>query len=339
MKDCEERVDLIALFVQSQYIGTMKQKNRPKMLYWLSGLCLLLVLVAGIWLLNVSKPGSEIIACPEACAREKDSAPDEPLRILSLNMLHGFPDFTYLERRVALLSNELGRLDVDIVLLQEVPWTEMEGQIGQLLAQQGGFNYAYLRANGNRRLTGFEEGSVILSRFPLQNLSFTELKPAADFFENRIVLHATVIAGQGPIDLFVTHLTNGEASINSAQADALIAFVQHEATYPAIVAGDFNAVEASAQMTHFGALWQDSFRLAHPESPGATCCVSDLVNSSASELQERVDYLFLVPMAGESLTLVKIERVFAEPMTTTNGSLWLSDHAGLLAVVTLESKP
>jgi endonuclease/exonuclease/phosphatase family metal-dependent hydrolase len=251
-------------------------------------------------------------------------------------MLHGFPNFANLEQRTALLNGEIGRLAVDIVLLQEVPWTNEHGQIVEQLAEQNGFNYVYLRANGNRRLIGFEEGAAILSRYPLKNLSFAELQPVAGFFENRIVLHANVETPQGNIDLFVTHLTHGKESINAAQTEALLTFVQNTANFPAIVSGDFNAVEDSPQILKLAEVWQDSYRLTYPNDPGETCCVTDLTNSPPNDLQERLDYFFLVQRAGEMITTLKIERVFAEPFAVANGRLWLSDHAGLLATVTIE---
>ena len=317
----------------------MKQEQKLKSRRWLKWLALIMLLAFGIWQLNVSKPGTEIIGCPVDCALEVEALQTEPLHILSFNMLHGFPDFTYLEQRTTLLMQEIGRLDLDIVLLQEVPWTKEHGHIAQKLAQQGGFNYAYLRANGNRALIGFEEGSVILSRYPLTNMSFTELRPPATFYENRIVIHATVEGPQGPVDLFVTHLTHGKDTVNEAQTESLIAFVQEEAMYPAIVAGDFNAVEDSPQIMKLANIWQDSYRLAHPDDSGETCCVTNLINSSANELQTRVDYLFLMPTAKQTFNVIDIQRLFAEPFETANGRLWLSDHAGLLATIAIESQP
>ena len=317
----------------------MSQEQQYKGQPWIKWLVLVMVLALGILLLNVSKPGAEVITCPTACAKALSSAKIEPLRILSFNMLHGYHDFTYLDQRTALLAKELDRLAVDIVLLQEVPWTSEHGQMAHKLAQHGSFNYAYLRANGNRRLIDFEEGVAILSRYPLTNISFTELRPPATFFENRVVMHATVELSPGPIDLFVTHLTHGKASTNQAQVEALINFVQSEAKHPAIVAGDFNAEEDSPQIRQLANLWQDSFRLAHPNDSGATCCITNLVNAPITDLQTRIDYLFLVSAAGQTFRIEAVQRVFDEPFETTVGQLWVSDHAGLLATVTIEPQP
>ena len=306
---------------------------------WLIWLILLLILGMGIGVLNVSKPGRDVIACLEACATPSTSAETENFRILSLNMLHDYPDFAYLEERVALLSGEIGRLQPDIVLLQEVPRTDEHSLIAEKLAQTLGLNYVYLRANGNLSLINFEEGSAILSKYPLSDPRFTELRPPNSIFDNRIVLAATVNTPHGAIDLFVTHLTNGRPAINQAQAEALAAFVQAEAHHPAVVAGDFNAVESSFQIRQLANLWQDSYRLYHPTTPGATCCATDLVNAPTTALQTRIDYLFLAPTPEHALKVLEIEAVFTEPFAVPNGRLWLSDHAGLLATLTIEPQP
>ena len=295
-----------------------------------------LLLAAVLFLLNASKPGSHPVACPSACATEKLSTANKPLRILSLNMFHGHPDFTQFEQRTALLSQEIGRLAPDIVLLQEVPWVSNQNPIAQQFAEQNGFNYVYLRANGNHQLIGFEEGVAIFSQYPLKQISYTELQPVAGLFENRVVLHATVETPHGDIDLFVTHLTSSKASVNAAQVESLLAFVQTEATHPAIIAGDFNAVESSPQMIRLAEIWHDSYRLVYPHEPGPTCCISDLVNAPTTELQERIDYLFLAPTSENVVNVVTVERIFTEPVTAVNGRLWLSDHAGLLATIQFE---
>lgn len=317
----------------------MEQEQKFKTRRWLVWIGIGLALISIVWLYALSKPGANAIVCLITCAPTIADSPNEHLRILSLNMLHGYPDFKYLEQRTALLTQEISQLDADIVLLQEVPWTRTQGHFAEELAQQLQLNFAYLRANGNYTLIGFEEGSAIFSRYPLKNIIFAELRPSASFFENRIVLQATVESPRGNLDIFVTHLTNGERAINAAQTDSLLAFVQNEAQYPAIVAGDFNAVEDSPQIQSLTKLWQDGFRLIYPEAQGGTCCVSDLSDASATGMSNRIDYLFLVPTTEQRLTLVDIQRIFAEPVDVEEGHLWLSDHAGLLATISLEPAP
>lgn len=65
------------------------------------------------------------------------------------------------------------------------------GNGAEYIAGETGLNYAYYRANGNRLAIFFEEREAILSRYPLTDISVTELKPQADFFEHRVVLRTT----------------------------------------------------------------------------------------------------------------------------------------------------
>ena len=292
----------------------------------LLGFCFLILLI--VWFFNVSRPGRRVTGCFQGCS--SDQIENRIIRIISLNMLHGRPDFEYLPQRLALIATEIQRLDPDIVLLQEVPWTLKMGNGAEYLAEQTGMNYAYYRANGNKWAIFFEEGEAILSRYPLTHLSFTELKPKADFFEHRVVLHATAITPAGELDLFVTHLTDGEETVNQAQLDSLRAFVENTATTSAVIAGDFNAREDEVHMVSLVEEWIDGFRLLHPEEPGYTSSVDDLRAGSEEALEKRIDYIFIRPLGENSVNILKAEVVFNQPFQTGDGWLWASDHAGVM---------
>lgn len=289
-------------------------------------LCVLALLLA--WLLNVSRPGWKVVGCFEGCA--KDEAGDNGIRVVSLNMLHGHPDFEHLPQRLALIAAEITRMDADIVLLQEVPWTFKTGSGAATLAAQAGMNHAYYRANGNRWAIFFEEGEALFSRYPLTNLTYTELEPQADTFEHRVVLHATAMTPTGELDLFVTHLTNGEAVINQAQAESLRAFVENTATGNAVIAGDFNAREDEAHMVSLAEEWIDSFRVIHPDEPGYTSSIDDLRAGPEETLEKRIDYIFVLPMGENPVNILSAAVVFDQPFYTVDGWLWASDHAGVM---------
>ena len=104
-----------------------------------------------------------------ALSRERKSG---PLRFLTLNVFHGFPKFKNLSVRLGLIADEINRLDPDVVMLQEVPWRSGHDLAVDILSKSTGMNYVYIRSNGNVETLGFEEGSAILSRFPLRNPVF-----------------------------------------------------------------------------------------------------------------------------------------------------------------------
>ena len=159
---------------------------------------------------NVSKAGSQVVGCTQGCGAESDHTGTGEFKVMSLNMLHGYPDFDHLKARLGLIADEIRRQDADVVCLQEAPWRPGIGYASENLADMTGMNYVYLRANGNKGAIRFEEGVAILSRYPILGTGFTELSPRAGFFENRVALHALVDAPQGPLDVFVTHLTHGD---------------------------------------------------------------------------------------------------------------------------------
>jgi len=284
------------------------------------------------WILNVSRLGSRAEGCPEGCATETPGR-DNELRLMSLNMLHGFPRFTQLGERLALIASEIERLDADIVCLQEVPWVPPMGGAAGYLAQRTGMNHVYVRANGNRRAILFEEGEAILSRYPLREVTFTELRPQAGFFEHRMALKAAVESPWGDVTVFVTHLTNGDPEVNRAQAESLMTFVDSDAHHLAIIAGDFNATEDSAQIQSISQRAEDAWRLVHGPEEGFTCCVDDLTSARTARLQKRIDYVFLVAAPKQDVRVSDAQVILNHPFETSAGRVWASDHAGLLVTL------
>ncbi len=313
--------------------------NRPALQFrkrirflWKYLLIVAILTLLSLYGLNASRPGRSVEGCPDGCATslERESG---PLRVVSLNMLHGFPNFKRLTLRVSLITGEIKRLDADVVLLQEVPWTRTAGNVAASLAEQLGYNYLFYRANGNKHLIFFEEGEAILSRFPLKDVVFAELRPPAGLFESRVALGATAITPMGDMTFFVAHLTDKDPKVNAGQAQSLKSFVEEYAGGWAVVAGDFNAQEDSPQIIQLASLWQDTYRALHPGDPGLTCCIDDLQAGPTEPLEERIDYIFLVHQNGQ---LVSAEHAFDHPFHMVEGGWqWLSDHTGLM----VETKP
>lgn len=318
----------------------------PGLSTWLTrrrGLLLALVLLSlsllGIWVLHVSQVGTRVEGCPDDCvwSSRSPNPSRQPgrLRVLSLNVLHGFPRFQYLEQRLDLIAAEIRRLDADAVFLQEVPWHW--GGAGRKLAEQTGLYFVYVRANGNRWALLFEEGEAILSRYPLRDASFVELQPQAGLFQHRVALQATASTPWGDVRLVSTHLTHDNPEANGAQARMLAGLLGPAGTRPGptILGGDLNALETSPQIqslvsTEGGLGWIDAYRQVHPGESAFTCCLDDLNAEPGQPLDKRIDYLFVI--SGESpVRVVDGQLVLQHPARLTNGWLWASDHLGLVA--------
>jgi endonuclease/exonuclease/phosphatase family metal-dependent hydrolase len=290
---------------------------------------LILGLLGLVWFLNVSAPNAQPEGCFQGCASTPPWEGDV-LRVLTLNVLHGRSDYAFLKQRLERIGSEISKLDVDIVLLQEVPWSFGLGNGAEFLAQQTEMNYVFARANGNKWTILFEEGEAILSRFPIREPSIFELNPQAGFFENRVVLHSVVETPQGDLDLYVTHLTYRNEKVNQAQVHSLGIFVEDSRSDIAIIGGDFNAEEDKPQIRDLSRVWIDSYRELNPTDEGLTCCVDNLTGDPHEKLEKRIDYLFFTRHEDNRLNLLDAQVVFNQPILTEDGWLWASDHLGVL---------
>ncbi|MEW5938218.1 MAG: endonuclease/exonuclease/phosphatase family protein, partial [Chloroflexota bacterium] len=94
-------------------------RSRLRRLLWL--IPCFVIAGLGWYIPNASRPGSEVEGCLDGCAAARRQG-NSPLRVASINVLHDFPDFDSLSRRLDLIAEEILRMDADIVLLQEIPW-------------------------------------------------------------------------------------------------------------------------------------------------------------------------------------------------------------------------
>ena len=260
------------------------------------------------------------------------------LTVLDLNMLHGWPHFTHLAQRVAVLQAFLAARGPDLVLLQEVPWRPETGPLARALADDT-YAWAFARANGNRYLLRFEEGEAILSHFPILEWEVRELYPRPMPWEHRVVLHARIQLPQGPLHLFVTHLTHRDPEVNARQGALLYRVVAETAQdQPALIAGDFNAEPTSSTIRQLQG-WIDLYARQHPQEPGYTCCVAGPEDLTGA-FTKRIDYLFYRPGSrGPRLMVERITLAWETPFPTPNGPLWISDHLGLWAEMDVAPAP
>jgi endonuclease/exonuclease/phosphatase family metal-dependent hydrolase len=290
---------------------------------------LVCIAALGMWVVVSSRPGLWPSGCERGCATG-ERAPG-PVRVVQLNMLHGYPGFDRLDGRVDLVVAEVRRLDADVVLLQEVPWTVGTGAVVDELARRTGMNHVFRRANGNRRAILFEEGEAILSRFPMRGVASTELPRGTDVFEHRIALAATLDTPWGPLGAVSTHLSGDSPRVSAAQVGALRRFVG-DPGHPVIIGGDFNSRGDGPPLVALARVWTDVLGRANPPDRGPTCCVDDLAAPPGPGLGQRYDYLWL---AGAAAPTVAARRILVQPLGVRGGWLRVSDHAGLFAAIDL----
>jgi endonuclease/exonuclease/phosphatase family metal-dependent hydrolase len=249
----------------------------------------------------------------------------------------------HLEMRLDLVAQALQALAPDVVALQEASWSRRRGEVAARLAERLGWNHVY--APSSMRLFGvawfnraaasamdFAEGPAILSRFPIVRSEAFKLPQCGWRLDPRVLLAADLATPAGVLRVFSTHISG-----HHCQAEAVAALIrERRSDTPAVLMGDFNAVESSPAITRLvassGAI--DVFRTAHPEASGFT--VYQPVMASERRASRRIDYIFLVPGRTFSGEVVGSRVVIDTPVQLPSGrALWPSDHYGVLADLVL----
>lgn len=216
------------------YTGSAPTRPRRRHAFAATGASLLLSLH---FLLGIFQPGSSIQQIESAAlARSPEVA---NLRVLSLNVRHGYPGFGRREARYRRLEEMLAASRADVVLLQEAWSSRRFGHLTERLAAGLGFHAVYTRANGSLRFLGFEEGLAIMSRYPLTAVEKSHLAPRLPPWEMRIAMAATVELPDGrSLRVVNTHLSHSSSRVAAAQARSLTTLLRSSS--PEVVGGDFN---------------------------------------------------------------------------------------------------
>lgn len=276
------------------------------------------------------------------------SAEDRPLRVVTFNMLHGGPwssftgDDLHLERRLAMIIEDLHALDPDVVALQESPVTRRHGDVAARIAQALGLTLVQARATERvfpvrllgRLITGalgFVEGPAILSRFPITATAVHDLPRCRRWLDPRVVLRADLDTPAGALSVFSTHTSRDDCQTRRVAELAR----QLADARAAVVMGDLNTGEAAAGLDAFlDHGFVDVFRATNPTAPGPT--VWQRIDAPAPTVLRRVDYVFLRAGAAVTATAVSSRVVLNTPRPRGDGGvLWPSDHYGVFAEVGL----
>lgn len=264
------------------------------------------------------------------------------VRAVTLNLWGEQPP---LERRMALIAEQLAALSPDVVALQEV--RQIPGWLpnqAETLAKRLGFecHFAIATPLGERG----DEGLALLSRFPVVDRHFAAL-PHQTSDERRIALGITVQTPVGRLAAFTTHLTYRPADGQKREdqvvaAEALVASVASD--LPKLWMGDFNAVADSDEIRYLRGLhsianrrvfYQDAWMQRHGQAPGYTWAAA---NPQAQRLRwllldRRIDYLFVTPLRNDGRGQVLDCRVVLD--TPDGNGVFASDHFGLFGEIQL----
>ena len=91
-------------------------------------------------------------------------------------------------------------------------------------------------------------------------------------------------------------------------------------------------MENSNQLKFISTKWIDTYRNTNPEERGFICCIDELAVPDADNvLDQRIDYIFLVPLQGHAdVSIMSKQIVLDHPFSCIEAVLWVSDHAAIL---------
>jgi endonuclease/exonuclease/phosphatase family metal-dependent hydrolase len=182
------------------------------------------------------------------------AAPDGPVRadrvrVVDFNVLFGIPDFEGQEDRFQDTLAVFRAVRPDVIVLQEAWDTTRHGNVARRLGEALRLNHVYARANGSRRWLGYEEGSAILSRFPILEARRVLLAPRRPWWECRIALVATLDLGDRLLTVAGLHCHHQDEGVAAEQARSLLGRLDRQG--PVLLAGDFNAGSDSEAVRQF----------------------------------------------------------------------------------------
>ncbi|MCC7069942.1 MAG: endonuclease/exonuclease/phosphatase family protein [Deltaproteobacteria bacterium] len=273
---------------------------------------------------------------------------DEPLSVVTINLLHGWSDQrndATLDDRLEVVAAALAELRPHVVLVQEASVTPSDRHCNvvatlraRLAATSGElWGSAHAPRNG-ADLVSFVEGPGLLARIAFGDVEVLEFE-AQQAFERRVAVLAAVEGGPHVVSAHLAHhddeLRDGTL-IRVLQARELAgrvaALAPGGALPPAVLGGDLNDVPGSETLDALldaGSvdLWTQGAPL---EAEGGTELVGAVDDPGASYAR-RIDHL--LGFGGVAAT--GCARVLDAPVDAGGVLLWPSDHAGVSCTVAL----
>lgn len=218
-------------------------------------------------------------------------AQTQKVKVLTYNIHHGENMKQVLDLKG--IANVILATNPDLVALQEVDSvtsrTQQSDQLKELASLTGMYTY-FVKAID---LDGGGYGTGILSRFPISS-SITLPLPSGKGNEARAAGIVTIkLPGDSSLQFVTTHLDAGRKPTDRvAQANALADYFRNTST-PVIMAGDFNAIPASKEVTILKQIFTDATNLMGPTFPSDSPKV-------------KLDYIMVAPRHRWTITGARV---------------------------------
>ena len=181
---------------------------------------------------------------------------------------------------------------------------------------------------------------TIVSRFPIIEVHSITYEDCSgiDCLADKGALHARVWRGPGhpasdSIDVFTTHLNNGEPDVLRKQLDVLAAFIQarNDPKTPVVVMGDFNIAGNPSDVANSASVYNEILTKLGAVVPGGLQDLGLNAGPTNPGQSSRIDYIFV---GGAQPNSPATTNYFLGQFTTDDPDLpqdgRLSDHGSIL---------
>jgi endonuclease/exonuclease/phosphatase family metal-dependent hydrolase len=247
-------------------------------------------------------------------ARRSSPAGTDALVVATLNVRNTADHWS---RRAPLLVSQLATLDPDVIGLQEV--RRFPGQARRIAREADGGRGYEVRAAYKTGWKRWWEGIAVLSRIPVTDRARLPLAGDARVAE-RVTLE---LPGGQALDLYNTHLADGDRQMRTDQARRLLAWMDERPDVPHVLVGDMNSGPGTAPMQVLTGRLRSAYALVHGSEPPRT------VPSGAV-----LDYI----LVSDRITVLDAWVTFDVP-SADDPELLPSDHFGLAASLSLAPRP
>ncbi len=263
------------------------------------------------------------------------------VRIVSWNLWGRYGPW---ERRLAVIVENLGAINADILALQEVWEDDTRSQAHEIAAALGCTEPVFA---ANLERDGARSGNAVLSRWPITRHEVRKLprRGAYDAIdeegEERLCLFADVAGPRGPIQVFCAHLSwsDDHSAIRQAQVGEICRFVRETRPrpFPAVLCGDLNADPSSDEIRMLTGraaspvprvVFRDAWEAAGNREPGYTWSNINPFAAAGLDLDRRIDHVMVGhPKLGGVGHVISAHVAGDVPVD----GLWGSDHLAVVA--------